>query len=253
MQRQHIASIALFWATRILAIDHSIPGFCFDEHVPGYYAVIRQTATERSKINRNESPMILSTDGLSGVKSGLFIGTDGVYLDKKDADSVLAETRKSTPDAYIKFLGSYTNQQGISLEKACSNCWCYVEKGKAIHGKFVAKNGWLIQQDGAPDYLLPSQGEPAEDHLCAFLVGSVGWLLLEELEEDECCTKYRFKLLSFRGVIQDGRSFSIGDGPEYNTIQVVADPLAGPSVELLSNGKLTEEWSVVRNKFARIR
>ena len=251
MHRFPFAAGALFGAIRIFATEPTPSAFCFDDHLPGYYAVVRQTATERAKVDKNQSPLVLSTDGLSGVKNGLFIGTAGVYLDKQEAGSVLSRIRKTSPDAYLKFLGNYSNRPNASFDKDCPNCWDFESGGKVLRGRFLAKKGWLLQQSAAADHLLASAKEPAESHLCSYPVASTGWLLREESEEEGCCTETRFKILGFDGAIHDEKSFSIGDGPQYQTIDVVNDSLAGPKVILSSNGKITEEWSIARNKFTK--
>lgn len=229
------------------------PGFCFDDHLPGYYVVVRQTATERTKIDRNESPLVLSTDGLSGVKNGLFIGADGAYLDKREADSVLAETRKSVPDAYLKLLGNYSNTTGASFDKACRNCWLQVQDGKTIRGRFIRKKGWILQQEGAADLVLPVGGDPVEDHLCVFRAGKVGWLVSEWTVTEECCTRHRFRVVSFAGTVLDEKVIEIDDGPTYREVEVQGDSAGGSKIVLMSNGKTTDEWAVVGAKFVKIR
>ena len=241
----------LLLATGVFAGADSLSGFRFNDHLPGYFAVITQTSTERSKIDRNKSPLILSTDGLSGVKHGLYIGMEGAYLDKKEADSVLVQTRHKKPDAYVKYLGNYSNQEGATFEKSCNNCWLYSQGGKVIRGRFLPKRGWLLQQDGAPDYLLKNSGEPGEDDLRVLHLASIGWLLQEDVEV-ECCIDHSFQILSFSGKVQDELTVPIGDTPDMETLELSVDSKGAPRIVLTSDGKPSETWKIDDAKFVKL-
>ena len=245
-----ILRILLLIATSVFAGPDSTSGFRFNDHLPGYYAVITQTSTERAKINRKEAPLILSTDGLSGVKHGLYIGAEGAYLEKKDADSVLAATRRKKPDAYVKHLGNYSNQEGASFEKTCNNCWLFSQAGKTIRGRFLQKKGWLLQQDGAPDYLLKSGEEPAGDDLRIDLLASTGWLLRKDVEE-ECCINHFFQILSYSGKFQDELEITIGDTPDMETVELSLDAKGDPRIVRTSDGNPAETWKINRSKFVK--
>ena len=228
-------------------------GFCFGEHLPGYYAVIRKTSTDPSKIGKNDAPLVLSTNGLSGVKNGLFIGVDGAYLDKNGAEKVLVQTRKASPDAYVKFLGSYSNLPGAVPQASCRNGWIHSQQGKVIRGCFLPGKGWLLEQSGTGAYLVESKGEPAEDELCVNLAPTSGWVVSESTSSNECCTDHRFRLVSFEGKLTDETTVSIDDGPTYKTVEILEDSAGGPRVVVTSNGKIETEWFVSGSKFTKSR
>lgn len=225
-------------------------GFCFAEHPSGYHAVIRQTETDSQKIDREKSPYMLRTDGFSGVKSGLYVGTAGVYLSKKEAEARLREVKLEKSDAYVRALGSYTNVAGEAFPSGCKNCWSYGENGLVLRGEFLPGKGWLLSQKGGT-LLLPSVGEPMESGLCADVVPGVGWLLSEENSGNEAFTKYSFKLLSFSSKIVDEKTFSFGDGPEYDEVRVVEGADGEPLILWMKNGSTHEEWGVSANKFVK--
>lgn len=90
-----------------------------------------------------------------------------------------------------------------------------------------------------------------ESGLCADVVPGVGWLLSEENSGSEAFTKYSFKLLSFSSKIVDEKTFSFGDGPEYDEVRVVEGADGEPLILWMKNGSTHEEWGVSANKFVK--